>query len=110
MCVYSEAQHGAYRITAVGSGNGGAFTLDAAGFAPLSYEVQWNDNAGQDAGVELTPHVPNGGYRTSAQDPDCLRGPAEKNSLILLMTSSDLAGAAAGVIYSGTLSLTIAPE
>lgn len=112
LCLYSKsppADH--YRITAAGSGPGGAFLL-SSGSATLPFDVQWSDSAGQSSGSQLLPNQPLTGQQSSAgagSADDCSSGPGTTASLIIILRSASLSTAASGS-YSGTLSLLVAPE
>lgn len=112
LCLYSKsppANH--YRITARGSGPGGAFLLSSGG-ANLPFEVQWSDSPGQTSGSQLLPNQPLTGQQSSAgagSADDCSSGPGATASLIVILRSASLSAAASGT-YNGTLSLLVAPE
>jgi len=109
VCLYAKAppaNH--YRITATGSGNGGQFNLSSGGNT-LPYQVAWSNAPGQSSGALFSPNIPLGGLPNSARNDNCSNGPATTASLIVTVKSSDLASAIAG-IYSGSLTLLIAPE
>lgn len=108
LCLYSSSPTSGYRVTATGTGTGGAFTL-ASGANTLAYEVQWNAQSGQTSGSQLTAGVPLTGLVSSATQQQCNSGPASSASLILVLRSAALSTARAGT-YNGTLTLLIAPE
>ena len=94
-----------YRITARGSGSGGAFTL-TNGISQLAYSVQY---AGRTGGfATLTAGVPRTGLAgdTRAQ---CTGLTRESERLRITITAANLTAATAGT-YSGSLTLTVAPE
>lgn len=112
LCLYSKSPPANnYRITASGSGPGGAFVL-SSGSATLPFEVQWSDSAGQTTGSQLLPNQP----LTAQHSPtgagsadDCSSGPGTTASLVIILRSASLSAAASGS-YNGTLSLLVAPE
>ena len=109
ICLYAKAPPANnYRITASGSGSGGAFQL-SSGTEALPYEVQWSNSPGQISGVQLSPNVPLTGLPNTARSADCSKGPATTATLIVVLRSNALAGAIAGS-YSGSLTLLVAPE
>ena len=108
ICVYAKSALDNYRVTATGSGNGGAFAL-SSGTDTLPYEVQWNDMPGQTSGAQLSANSALTGQHSTAQKDDCSKGPATTASLIIVLRAAAVAGAIAGS-YSGSLSLVIAPE
>jgi hypothetical protein len=111
VCVFSNSITRGYNITARGSGTTSAFTLSAGGSLPaLPYTVQWSPSAGSGSGTALTPAVPLTGQTSGATDPTCLLGLIASATLILVLRTADLQAAASGVTYTGTLSLTIAPQ
>lgn len=108
VCVFANTSNNGYRITASGSSSGGSFAL-GSGPNVLDYEVQWNSSPGQGSGTALSPNVSLTGLFTTATQQTCNSGPASSASLIVILRSSDLSGAAAGS-YSGTLTLVLGPE
>lgn len=111
VCAFSSTKGGGYTVTGRGSGAGSAFTLSAgASLSPLAYQVQWSSSAGASSGTALTPGVALTGQTSLATSQICAPGPATSASLIIVLLASDLQGAASGLPYSGTLSLTIAPQ
>ena len=112
VCLYAKnPPQNAYRITASGSGAGGAFTL-SSGTATLPFEVQWSDRAGQTVGTQLVANQPltaqNSSIGAGSAD-DCSSGVAATASLILILRSAAVAAASSGD-YSGSLTLLVAPE
>ena len=111
ICVFSNTAHGGYNVTARGSGSASAFTLSAGGsVTPLPYQVQWSGVSGAGSGTVLSPGVALTGQTSVATKNTCSSGPASSASLIVALSATDLQGAASGLTYTGTLSLTIAPE
>jgi len=111
VCVFSNTLLHGYNVTARGSGAASAFTLSAGGsIPPLPYTVQWSASAGSTSGTALAVGAPLSGQRSSALTSTCSLGVTASASLILILRTSDLQAALSGVSYSGTLSLTIAPE
>lgn len=109
VCLYAKAPpSNNYRITASGSGSGGAFYL-TSGTDALPYEVQWSNSPGQTSGVQVSPNVPLTGLPNSADNDDCSKGPATTATLIVILRSNVLSAAIAGT-YNGSLTLLVAPE
>jgi len=112
ICLYAKTPpNNSYRITASGSGSGGAFLL-TSGSDVLPYDVQWADTSGQTTGNQLISNQPLTAQQSSvgAGDPgDCSKGPANSASLIIILRSAALAAAASGT-YNGTLTLLVAAE
>lgn len=108
ICVYSTALNGGYRVTASGSGPGGAFTLQS-GSAQLPYELQWADTANQTSGQPLSPGLPLTGQFGNSWFNGCLLGLFLSASLVTVLRASDTSRARAGS-YSGSVSLMIAPN
>jgi spore coat protein U-like protein len=108
ICVFSGSKTDGYNVTAVGGGAGGAFTLSSGGQS-LGYEVQWNSGTGQSSGFQLAPNVPLTGQVAAGAKQSCKNGPISTATLIVVLRSAALSRTTAGA-YSGTLSLTIAPE
>jgi len=108
VCAFANTATNGYRITANGSGSGGAFTL-ASGARTLPYDVQWNQLSGQSSGTQLSPNVALTGQVSTATQQACNSGPASSGSLIVIVRSSAVSSATAGT-YSGNLTLLIGPE
>jgi hypothetical protein len=111
VCVFSDTLLHGYGVTARGSGSSSAFTLSAGGPAqPLPYTVQWSDAASSTSGTALTAGAPLTGQNSLAISRTCSLGVTASATLIVILRTADLQAAVSGVSYSGTLSLTIAPE
>ena len=111
VCVFSNTLLHGYNVTARGSGAASAFTLSAGGSVPtLPYTVQWSQSSGSSAGTALAVGTPLTGQKSTATSTTCHSGPSTSASLIVILHTADLQAALAGVSYTGTLSLTIAPE
>ena len=109
ICVYSKSPPlDQYRVTASGSGAGGAFEL-SSGTDMLPYEVQWSAAAGQSTGMSLLANQPLTGQQSTAGADDCSKGPATTASLVVILRSAALTLATSGN-YTGTLTLLVAPE
>jgi hypothetical protein len=111
VCVFSSTLTHGYNVTARGSGAASAFTLSAGGSVPvLPYTVQWSPVAGGGSGTVLSPGARLTGQISSAISVTCILGVLSSATLIVILRTSDLQAAASGVNYTGTLTLTIAPE
>ena len=111
VCVFSNTVTRGYNVTARGSGSGSAFTLSAGGSIPaLPYSVQWSQSAGNSTGTALTPGTRLTGQTSGAISVTCILGVLSSATLIVILRTSDLQGAASGVSYTGSPGLTIAPE
>lgn len=108
LCLFSGRPGLGYNVRAFGSGLGGVFTL-SSGPDRLKYDVQWNMNADQASGTQLTPNATLTGLISSAAQQTCSNGPPTSASLILIIRATELTGAAGGN-FSGTLNLIIGPE
>jgi hypothetical protein len=112
LCLYAKSPpNNFYRITASGSGSGGAFLM-SSGTDTLPFEVQWSDTPNQSVGTELRANQPLTGQQSTAgagSADDCSKGPATTASLIVILRSGALAAATSGT-YNGTLTLLVAPE
>lgn len=109
LCLYAKSPPlDQYRITASGSGPGGAFEL-SSGIDRLPYEVQWNDVAGQAGGAPLAANQPLTGQQNTASVDDCSKGAATTASLVVVLRSAAVSSASSGT-YTGTLTLVVAPE
>jgi hypothetical protein len=111
VCVFSSSLTRGYSVTARGSGASSAFTLSAGGALPtLPYTVAWSPSPNSSAGTALAPSVPLTGQTSGAVVPTCVLGLAASATLILVLRAASLQAAASGVTYTGSLSLTIAPQ
>lgn len=110
LCVFSDLPGRGYIVTAAGSGVGGAFVLDGGGGQGLPFAVEWADQPSVDQGMPLNPGQPLGGQTSTATDATCGSGPALTASLVVVIAGVDLAVARSATNYSGTLTLTIAPQ
>lgn len=112
ICVHAKSPPGNnYRVTAAGSGTGGAFLLNS-GSSTLPYEVQWSATPAQTIGTQLLPNQALAAQHTTSgpgDADDCSKGPATTASLILIVRSAAVGTATSGT-YNGTLTLVIAPE
>ena len=111
ICVYSDTATKGYSVTATGSGSGSAFTLSggAVGGA-LPYIVQWGQTPGQTVGTQLNPGTALTGQKSTATQQRCSNGPSSTASLIIVLRATNLQSATAGISYTGTLTILIAPE
>lgn len=108
VCAFSNSATSGYSVTASGDGTAGAFTL-AAGSFRLPYEVQWSGTTNQTTGTSLTAGATASGFTSSANNNGCNPSPSASATLIVIVRASALGSARAGS-YSGTLSITLAPE
>lgn len=110
VCVWSNTSTRGYSITATGSGSGSAFTLSNGGNPAVPYTVEWAGNASQASGTGLASGAALTGLTSTATNSDCSAGPSASASLIVTIGSSTLQSMVAGVNYTGTLTLVVAPE
>jgi hypothetical protein len=108
ICVFTTPLGTRYRVTATGSGAGGAFTLVSGG-STMPYEVEWAAASGQTTGTALTSGVALTNLSTNATVSGCTSGPATSASLIAILRSATVSAARSGS-YRGTLTLLIAPN
>lgn len=106
VCVYRNGT-GLYAITATGDGGvgGNEFIIDTVAADELDYTVQWNDGTGavgMTSGTQLT-----GQQNADVADPNCAGG--DTANLTIGVLASDMVAAPSGV-YTGTLTLVVAPE
>lgn len=109
VCVWSNTATKGYTVTATGSGASNAFTL-ANGANTVAYSVQWNEAAGQTSGTALATGAAAGGMNSNATNHSCASGPSDSASLVVGIASADLSTMQAGLNYTGTLTLVVAPE
>lgn len=103
-CVYRNGT-GAYRITATGSGAGGAFSL-TDGTNSVAYTVEYDDGTGALALGSSTPLI----GRTGADPASATCATTGNNATVTTtVTAADGAALPAGT-YTGTLTLLVAPE
>ena len=105
-CVDSSS--GKYRVTATGSGPGGAFELSAGAGLALPYGLEWSDSGAASTGQALTSGVPLTGQTTPFLT-SCLLG-SISSTLVVRLASNDLQAAVAGLTYAGVVTLLVAPE
>ena len=110
ICVFTATRR--YGVSAVGTGAGGAFTLND-GTLPVSnaieYIVQWAAVSGAGSGTTLSPNVALTGLTTSANATNC--GGGTTATLIVRVPEDNIfAAPAAGTPYVGSLTITILPE
>jgi hypothetical protein len=109
VCAFSDSATAGYSVTASGSGAASAFTLTTGSFT-VPYEVQWAGTSNQTSGTSLTSGSIAHGFTSNAANNNCGgNGPTATATLIVILRASALGSARAGS-YSGTLSITLAPE
>jgi hypothetical protein len=108
VCVWSNSPAGAYTLTAGGSGSGGAFEL-AGGQQTLAYSVEWAQSTVQDSGQALTGGQTATNLQAAATQSDCNSGSGSA-SLVVAIDSAQLAAAQTDTPYTGSLTLTVAPQ
>lgn len=107
VCVWSNTSTHGYNITASGSGTSGAFTL-SGGSSTVPYSVNWTDAKGTSSNLLAATNVP--GFKSTATNPTCSSGPAGAEALKVTVLAADLQSMQAATIYTGTLTLVVAPE
>lgn len=110
VCVWSNTSTRGYSITATGSGSGSAFTVSDGTNPAVPYTVEWAPNAGQASGTSLVAGAALTGQTSTATNSDCTAGPAASASLIVRIGAPSLQTMIAGVNYTGSLTLLVAPE
>ncbi len=110
VCVWSNTSTRGYNITATGSGTASAFTLSSTTSQVVPYTVQWAPTSGQTSGTSLTAGTALTGQTSTATNSDCSAGPLATASLVVSMGAPTLQSMTAGVTYSGSLTLLVAPE
>jgi hypothetical protein len=109
VCVWSNTSTKGYNVTASGSGTASAFTL-ANGAATVPYSVEWSQTSGQSAGTSLGVGTALTGQKSTATNALCASGPSSTASLIVRMSTASLQSMPALTVYTGTLTLVVAPE
>jgi len=110
ICVWSNTATSGYQITASGSGAANAFTLANGALPVVPYSVEWADTSGQTTGSLLASGTALTGQVSSATNSNCASGPASSASLIVKVGAADLQAMPAATIFTGTLTLLVAPE
>jgi hypothetical protein len=110
VCVWSNNANRRYNITASGSGTAGAFTIGSGALPAIPYSVQWDDVSGATTGTALATGAALGAQTSVATKSNCSDVPGESASLIVRIASADLQDMQASAAYTGTLTLTVAPE
>jgi hypothetical protein len=111
ICVYSDTATKGYSVTIYGSGAGSAYALSGGAVGgTLAYELQWNQSAGKTSGTQLSPGAALTGQVSTATQQRCSNGPSSTASLIFILRSTKLQPATAGIAYTGTITIVIAPE
>ena len=108
ICAFAQSSQNSYSVSATGTGPSGAFLLSSSS-GTIPYEVEWASSANQQTGDALRPGVANSGLRSSATQHTCNSGPNSNASLIIVVRASEAGSARAGM-YSGNLTVTIAPD
>jgi hypothetical protein len=108
LCVYTNVQVGAYRVTAIGSGSGGAFAVTSGKSSQMDYSARWNTRTGTSGNVELTPNVTLAG-RSGASTTSESCGGGNNANLEVSIPYATLARSWAGT-YTGTLRLVVEPD
>ena len=107
VCIYSNANADrTYKVTAVGDGAAGAFTV-SNGTEALAYTVKFNDEIGG-GGDALTKGVQSGELDNGSQSFGCTVESGTNASYEFTMSSAVAQGAVADD-YIGALTLTVAP-
>ncbi|HVF83063.1 MAG TPA: hypothetical protein VM913_02685 [Sphingomicrobium sp.] len=110
VCVWSNNANRRYNIVASGSGTSGAFTIGSGTLPAIPYSVEWDDVSGATTGTALATGAALGGQTSAATKSLCQDLTAESASLIVRIASADLQDMQASAAYTGTLTLTVAPE
>ena len=108
VCVWSNNSDKSYFITASGSGAANAFTLANSTNPVIPYEVFWNATSGQTTGTQLTTATKSAKLIGTANAPTC--GGGTTATLILGILGTDANAMLAGTVYTGTLTLLVAPN
>lgn len=108
ICVYSNTANGKYNITASGGGATEDFLLVNGALPSIAYTVAFNDDPTALTGDNLIKQTALTNQASLATDKDCTGGESAK--LFVGIASSELQKMQAGLAYSGTLTLVVAPE
>lgn len=108
LCAFTGSSTMGYFVSARGSGAGGAFTL-SSGTATLPYVVRWAGLPDATDGVALSPNQPRAMVTSAPANALCSLGLGGNATLIIGLPAAEIAAARAGA-YSGTITITIAPN
>ncbi len=105
-CIYRNTGS-AYSLTATGSGAGNAFELtDPGATTSVAYTVAYDDASGfsgMATGVALNS------TGAAGADNDCATNPGGDNGLVQVTVSAAAGAALPALVYTGTLTLVVAP-
>ena len=101
VCVWEDSGNDRYRVTATGTGTGGAFTI-TGGTTALPYQVTWTSSNGTTQ--TLTANVQSVQFRSSSFVNRCGGG---TNATIRIDISQSALLAAEAATYTGTLTLLL---
>jgi hypothetical protein len=109
LCVWSNTATKGYTVTASGSGASSAFTL-SNGSNTVPYSVEWAATTGQTTGAAVTTGTSTSSLTSTATSQNCSSGAASTASLVVRISTTDLATMSAGTSYTGTLTLLVTPQ
>lgn len=106
VCIYTNKAAGNYRVTATGSGGGGAFTI-TDGSNTIAYTAAWNDVSGTTGQAALTSGTALNG-QTGANTSSQTCGGSQNANFYISIAEAALLAAPSGA-YSGTLTMVVEP-
>ena len=104
-CAFRNPGTGTYRVTATGSGSGGAFTLSSGGFN-LPYQVRWNNRPNTSGMVQLASGVERAFNVFNISTATC--GSGLNANLHIRVLGTAMQAVPAGT-YTGTVSIRLRP-
>jgi hypothetical protein len=111
VCVWSNNANRRYNIVASGSGASSAFTVSSGTLVPIPYSVAWKDTAAATTGTALVKSAALGSQTSVATKSNCSDQTGSASAtLFVQIASADLQDMQATAAYTGTLTLTVAPE
>jgi hypothetical protein len=111
LCVYSNTSGGGYNVTAQGQGAGFAFEVDDGGVNIMPYDVFWNDVSGTEVGrVSLSANGVLTSQTGASTNQLVCDGGSSLTSRVTIGFSNSSLNSAQVAVYSGTLTLIVAPE
>lgn len=106
-CVWSNTATRAYRITASGSGNAGAFSL-TNGTTPIPYNVDWAAAPGAVSFTPLSATTQSAPFIATSATSNCAGGP--DSTLRITIGAQNVAKMVSGQVYQGTMTLVVTPQ
>ena len=109
LCIYTNSTAGRYRVTALGSGSGGAFKIkNQTTLEELDYALNWNDQNGASGGAPISSGTPLTNQTGADTNSTTCSGGTNSN-LQVTFSEQNLLAAKSGT-YSGSVSIMVEPD